>query len=749
MLTRSWQSTAPWVSYNFSLRFRLNASTATTPMLAPSDVKQSTATLTISNHTAAWYYKGNQSGAQCRAVSAGTTTANLSSLTGNRAHVYKAYADSDCTSAYELTTAASDAHFITLDLTAGSITQTTATLRIHNYTSSVPWYHKQTSPGSTSCTAVPAGTTTYLVENLTPSRTYTWRAYSDTTCTNANQMAIRSFTTQADNDRPTVISGGFSPADGATDVAKTTNLVISFNEPVRVGSGNIVIKNLSGNSGDDRTIPIGSGQVSFGTGANRHKVTINPTSDLTEGTSYAVQIAGTAIRDISGNYYLGIGSTDTTTWNFEVAFLPGVRVVPTTLRVPEGNSANYTVRLNTAPSGNVVIGITKQGGGDPDLSANKTSLTFNTTNWNTWQTVTVSAREDDDASRGTATFAHAITTGAGTDYPTSLNVPNVTATERDNEGPAAPTITRVENGLSGQITVHWRAGDNRAEAFQIRHRKAGQSWGAWGITYPPWPQNRFDTVAGLENGTLYYFQVRGILTDTNHHFTSPNFVAVEGAESNEFAATPRDDVITNAPQNLHASAGEERVTLSWDAVPKAQYYELSWTRDNYYADWYRIGSGTTYTESGLLADLPHTFWVRGVNWVSHGPQSEGASATPTALPPPDPDDPPPARHRRHPAAPAWLQLTPGWSNYGATITLTWAAVPNADGYQCEEKEPEEGESGWSDINFFPYCPTAGTSVTIDTYPQTSYDYRVRSYRTIGGVRHYGEWVYASIKHWEW
>ena len=206
-------------------------------------------------------------------------------------------------------------------------------------------------------------------------------------------------------------------------------------------------------------------------------------------------------------------------------------------------------------------------------------------------------------------------------------------------------------------------------------------------------------------------------------------------------------------QNLRAEADVNQVTLSWHALPKAAHYEYSWSKDNYYQDWQSIGL-TSYTIRGLSA-IPHTFWVRGVNHVSYGPQSE-VSATPLAPPPPDPDPPadggtqpepsqpePPAGP--HPAAPAWMTAEPGWGQYGGQVTLTWAAVANAERYECQSLEA--GNSEWWDE--FPHCPISHTSVTIDAYPQTGYDFRARAYRTVDGTRYYGEWTYTFIKHWDW
>lgn len=114
-----------------------------------------------------------------------------------------------------------------------------------------------------------------------------------------------------DTTAPTVQS--FSPLDEAVTVSATDNLVITFTEAVDVETGNVVVYKSSDNSIVE-TINITSGLVT-GTGTNT--ITINPSTTLTEGVSYYVQIATTALDDTAGNSYAGV--TDTTSWNFTVA----------------------------------------------------------------------------------------------------------------------------------------------------------------------------------------------------------------------------------------------------------------------------------------------------------------------------------------------------------------------------------------------------------------------------------------------
>ena len=66
--------------------------TATT--LTPSDIEETTATLTISGHTDAWWYNGNAHA--CTAVAAGTTAVSIGGLAAVTDYEYTAYSDSTC-----------------------------------------------------------------------------------------------------------------------------------------------------------------------------------------------------------------------------------------------------------------------------------------------------------------------------------------------------------------------------------------------------------------------------------------------------------------------------------------------------------------------------------------------------------------------------------------------------------------------------------------------------------------------------
>ena len=113
-----------------------------------------------------------------------------------------------------------------------------------------------------------------------------------------------------DNNNPTLTSS--SPSDDASNVSVSSNIVLTFNEAVDAESGNIDIINTS--TGEAIEIDV-TGSLLSGSGTT--EITINPSSDLENDTSYHVKIDSTAFDDAVGNSYAGISNT--TTLNFTTA----------------------------------------------------------------------------------------------------------------------------------------------------------------------------------------------------------------------------------------------------------------------------------------------------------------------------------------------------------------------------------------------------------------------------------------------
>ena len=130
---------------------------------------------------------------------------------------------------------------------------------------------------------------------------------------------------------------------------------------------------------------------------------------------------------------------------------PGVTVEPPSLTVDEGSTNTYTVELNTQPSGDVTVTIVAPTD-NTEVTAEPASLTFTTTNWNSVQTVTVRAAEDDDASDDTAMVTHTVSGGDYASFAASNVV--VTVTDNDTRGvTVTPTSLTIGEGGSGTYTI--------------------------------------------------------------------------------------------------------------------------------------------------------------------------------------------------------------------------------------------------------------------------------------------------------
>lgn len=138
------------------------------------------------------------------------------------------------------------------------------------------------------------------------------RDLSDNAFAGATGLAALSFTTAQAQDTVAPVLVTLSPPDGATSVPVSTNLVMTFNEPVQRGSGTIALYQSNGTLfASIQTNDTSQLQI------NGSVMTINPNSDLNPGTDYYVNLSAGALRDLAGNAYSGISGS--TAFNFTTA----------------------------------------------------------------------------------------------------------------------------------------------------------------------------------------------------------------------------------------------------------------------------------------------------------------------------------------------------------------------------------------------------------------------------------------------
>jgi len=107
---------------------------------------------------------------------------------------------------------------------------------------------------------------------------------------------------------PTVLS--FTPPDGIDSVAIGSDIVLVFSEAIKSGLGAIAIHNGSASGPVVESYDVAMSPNLAITG---NMLTINPTSDLANGTHYFVTFDASSIKDIAGNSYAGTDIYDFTT----------------------------------------------------------------------------------------------------------------------------------------------------------------------------------------------------------------------------------------------------------------------------------------------------------------------------------------------------------------------------------------------------------------------------------------------------
>ena len=167
----------------------------------------------------------------------------------------------------------------------------------------------------------------------------------------------------------------------------------------------------------------------------------------------------TLTHAVSGGDYEGVTAADV-----EVSIIeddtPGVTVSETALTIPEGDSQSYMVVLDTEPAADVMVVVAVPE--DAEVAVDETTLTFTAANWNTPQTVAVTAAHDDDAiDDDPVTLTHTV---SGGDYE-GVSASEVTVTITDDDTPAL-TIADA-NATEGDEQITFTVRLNVASSLEV------------------------------------------------------------------------------------------------------------------------------------------------------------------------------------------------------------------------------------------------------------------------------------------
>jgi methionine-rich copper-binding protein CopC len=112
-------------------------------------------------------------------------------------------------------------------------------------------------------------------------------------------------TAAAPPDTTAPLAVTFSPADGTTGIAVGSDIVITFNEAIAKGSGNLLLKTATGLVVETFDAA-SSDRLTF----SGNSLTINPSADLAYGTSFSLELPPSTVKDLAGNSYGGIATYD-------------------------------------------------------------------------------------------------------------------------------------------------------------------------------------------------------------------------------------------------------------------------------------------------------------------------------------------------------------------------------------------------------------------------------------------------------
>ena len=422
-----------------------------TASVSASNVTKTGAKLTVSGLPAQWWYKGNQSGATCKAVANGTTSATLTGLTSGTSYRYDIYYRSNCQE-----DSGKESHwdvkatFTTLGLRASNVQATTATLTNTGHTGN--WYYKANAAPHTACSSAVSGTTKDLT-GLSGNTSYTYTAYSDSSCTAGNKLTT-------------------APAF-LTKPAKPSTPAVATN----AGSGKLDLSSaVSGGSGDLSKWQVqqkASTDNNFGSWKDVSSVSTvlsHTVTGLTDGTTYQFKVRA---KNATGD---GAASDASTAIAPVERTLTASNVTHNAAKLAiTGYIGNWYYKANATPHNTCSSAVS---GTSEDLSGLSSNTSY-----------TYKAYSD-----STCTDANELVAA-----DSFLTKPSKAAT---------PTVA-TDVG-SGKLTITSSVSDSGTlSKWQYQQKEGSSDFGSW-TDISSTSTSLSHTVTGLTNGTNYQFKVHAV-----------------------------------------------------------------------------------------------------------------------------------------------------------------------------------------------------------------------------------------------
>ena len=514
----------------------------------------------------------------------------------------------------------------------------------------------------TDVTANPT-TLTFTMSNWETAQTVTVTADDDADTTD-DSVALTHSAASADSGYSGITIAGVAVTVNDNDTAQVLGVGVA------PGNAQLVVTWTAVDTATGYTVQWKSGGQGYNTGDRQATVTSGTTTShtitgLANGTEYTVQVSATRTGANDGP------PSDEMTGTPTVPTAAGITVSTAALTVTEQDSTGdgYTVVLDTEPTADVVVTVAGHVG--TDVTANPTTLTFTMSNWETAQTVTVTADDDADTTDDSVALTHSAAS-ADSGY-SGITIAGVAVTVNDNDTAQVLGVGVVPG--NAQLVVTWTAVDT-ATGYTVQWMSGGQGYntGDRQATVTSGTTTSH-TITGLANGTEYTVQVSATRTGAN-----------DGPPSSEVMGTPfttpPPPPVTDLAQVLGVGVapGNAHLVVTWTAVDTATGYTVQWTsggEDYTTGDRQATvtsGSTTRYTIPSLTNGTAYTVRVIATRTgATDGPPSAEMTGTPRVPPPPPP---PPVTDL---AQVLGVGVAPG----NAHLVVTWTAVDTATGYTVQ------------------------------------------------------------------
>ena len=286
-------------------------------------------------------------------------------------------------------------------------------------------------------------TLTFTTSNWNTAQTVTVTAGDDADTTD-DSVTLTHSAASTDTDYSGITIAGVVVTVRDNDTAQVTGVSVAS------GNARLVTNWTAVDNATGYKVQWKSGSQGYNTGSRQSTVTSGTTTShtitgLANGTEYTVRVSATRTDANDGPPSAEAKGTPA------VPIAPGVTVSTTALTVTEQDTTggSYTVVLDTEPTATVTVTVAGHAG--TDVTRTPGTLTFTTSNWDTVQTVTVTAGDDADTTDDSVTLTHS---AASTDSDYSgIAIPSVAVTVSDNDTTTTNTAATGMPTISGTAQV--------------------------------------------------------------------------------------------------------------------------------------------------------------------------------------------------------------------------------------------------------------------------------------------------------